>query len=60
MQNLIITCFLDSPVAIFKTFTNPLRIQLDKEVDDKVPDTVSMLSAGNSASGWEGRETGRH
>jgi len=43
-----------------KALTNPLRIQLVEEVDDRVSKTVTELFVGDGKSGWEGRETGRH
>lgn len=43
-----------------KALTNPLRIQLVEEVDDRVSKTVTELFVGEGKSGWEGRETGRH
>ncbi len=43
-----------------KALTNPLRIQLVEEVDDRVSKTVTELYVGDGKTGWEGRETGRH
>ena len=43
-----------------KQLTNPLRIQLVEEVDDRVSKTVTELFVGDGKSGWEERETGRH
>ncbi len=47
-------------LAQMKALTNPLRVQLVEEVDDRVSKTVTELFVGDGASGWEGRETGRH
>lgn len=43
-----------------KKLTNPLRIQLVEEVDDRVSRTVTELYIEKGKTGWEGRETGRH
>jgi hypothetical protein len=43
-----------------KELTNPLRIQLVEEVDDRVSRSVTELFIEKGKSGWEGRETGRH
>jgi hypothetical protein len=43
-----------------KSLTNPLRVQLVEEVDDRVSKTVTELFVGDGKTGWEGRETGRH
>jgi len=43
-----------------KVLTNPLRVKLVEEVDDRVSKTVTELFVGDGKSGWEGRETGRH
>lgn len=42
-----------------KIVTNPLRVQLVEEVDDRVSKTVTELFIEKGKSGWEGRETGR-
>jgi len=50
-----------APVLKWKeTLTNPLRIRLVEEVDDRVSKTVTELFVGEGRSGWEGRETKRH
>ena len=43
-----------------KRLTNPLRIQLTEEVDDRVAKTVEEVYMDEGKSGWEGRETGKH
>ena len=43
-----------------KMVTNPLRVQLVEEVDDRVSKTVTELFIDKGKSGWEGRETGRN
>lgn len=43
-----------------KKLTNPLRIQLVEEVDDRVSKTVTEIFIDKGKSGWEGRETGKH
>jgi hypothetical protein len=43
-----------------KALTNPLRIQLVEEVDERVSKTVTELFVEEGRTGWEGRETGRH
>ncbi|MFC2125316.1 hypothetical protein ACFLU5_10925 [Bacteroidota bacterium] len=40
--------------------TNPLRIQLVEEVDDRVSKTVEEIYMDEGKSGWEGRDTGKH
>jgi hypothetical protein len=40
--------------------TNPLRVQLVEEVDDRVSKTVTEIFIDKGKSGWEGRETGKH
>jgi hypothetical protein len=47
-------------LAQMRALRNPLRVQLVEEVDDRVSKTVTELFVGDGASGWEGRETGRH
>jgi len=43
-----------------KRLTNPLKIRLVEEVDDRVSRTVHEIFIDEGKSGWEGRETGRH
>jgi hypothetical protein len=43
-----------------KKLTNPLRIQLVEEVDDRVSKTVTELFIEKGKTGWEGRATGKH
>jgi len=43
-----------------KQLTNPLRIRLVEEVDERVSRTVHEIFIDEGKSGWEGRETGRH
>jgi hypothetical protein len=43
-----------------RKLTNPLRIQLVEEVDDRVSRTVTEIFIDKGKSGWEGRETGKH
>ena len=43
-----------------KKLTNPLRIQLVEEVDDRVSKTVTELFIDKGKSGWEERETGKN
>ncbi len=43
-----------------KRLTNPLRIRLVEEVDDRVSRTVHEVFIDEGKSGWEGRETGKH
>ncbi len=43
-----------------KQLTNPLRIRLVEEVDDRVSRTVHEIFIDEGKSGWEGRETGKH
>lgn len=50
-----------APVLKWKEIlTNPLRIRLVEEVDDRVSRTVTELFVGEGKSGWEGRDTKRH
>ena len=43
-----------------KRITNPLKIRLVEEVDERVSRTVHEIFIDEGKSGWEGRETGRH
>jgi hypothetical protein len=43
-----------------KRLTNPLRVELTEEVDDRVSKTVTELFIDKGKSGWENRETGNH
>jgi hypothetical protein len=43
-----------------KKLTNPLRVRLVEEVDERVSRTVHEIFIDEGKSGWEGRETGRH
>jgi hypothetical protein len=47
-------------IELQKQLTNPLRLQLVEEVDDRVSRTVNELYIDKGKSGWEGRETGKH
>ncbi len=47
-------------IELQKQLTNPLRLQLVEEVDDRVSKTVNELYIDKGKSGWEGRETGKH
>jgi len=47
-------------IELQKKLTNPLRVQLVEEVDDRVSKTVTEIFIDKGKSGWEGRETGRH
>jgi hypothetical protein len=50
-----------SPVLDWqKRLTNPLRVQLVEEVDDRVSKTVEEVFIDKGKSGWEGRETGKN
>jgi hypothetical protein len=50
-----------SPIFKWRdALTNPIRIRLVEEVDDRVSKTVTELFVGEGKSGWEGRETKRH
>ncbi len=40
--------------------TNPLRIHLVEEVDERVSKTVEEIYMDEGNSGWEGRATGKH
>ena len=46
-------------IELQKKLTNPLRLQLVEEVDDRVSKTVTEIFVGDGKSGWEGRETGK-
>ena len=43
-----------------KKLTNPLKVRLVEEVDDRVARTVHEIFIDEGKSGWEGRETGKH
>jgi hypothetical protein len=43
-----------------KQLTNPLKIRLVEEVDERVSRTVHEIFIDEGRSGWEERETGRH
>ena len=43
-----------------KRLTNPLKLRLVEEVDERVSRTVHEIFIDEGKSGWEGRETGRH
>ena len=43
-----------------KRLTNPLRIHIVEEVDDRVSKTVEEIYMDEGKSGWEGRATGKH
>ncbi len=43
-----------------KRLTNPLRVRLAEEVDERVSRTVHEIFMDEGKSGWEERETGRH
>ena len=43
-----------------KQLTNPLRIRLVEEVDQRVSKTVEEVYMDEGKSGWEGRNTGKH
>ncbi len=47
-------------LAWAKKLTNPLRMQLVEEVDDRVSRTVTELFIDKGKSGWEDRETSTH
>lgn len=47
-------------IAWMKKLTNPLRVQLTEEVDDRVSKTVTELFVDKGKSGWENRETSTH
>jgi hypothetical protein len=43
-----------------KKITNPLRIHLEEEVDERVSKTVQEIFVDKGKSGWENRETSRN
>jgi len=43
-----------------KRLTNPLRVRLVEEVDERVSRSVHEVYMDEGKSGWEGRETSRH
>ncbi len=43
-----------------KKLTNPLRVHLEEEVDDRVSKTVQEIFVDKGKSGWENRATGRN
>ncbi|MGM0529103.1 MAG: hypothetical protein ACQERS_11900 [Bacteroidota bacterium] len=43
-----------------KRLTNPLRVHLVEEVDERVSKTVEEVYMDEGKSGWESRETGKH
>jgi hypothetical protein len=43
-----------------KQLTNPLRIQLVEEVDERVSKTLIEIFMDEGKSGWEERDTGKH
>ncbi|WP_298652718.1 hypothetical protein [uncultured Proteiniphilum sp.] len=43
-----------------KRLTNPLRVRLEEEVDDRVSKTLIEVYMDEGKSGWEERETGKH
>uniref|UniRef100_UPI0032180FFE hypothetical protein n=1 Tax=uncultured Draconibacterium sp. TaxID=1573823 RepID=UPI0032180FFE len=43
-----------------KRLLNPLRIQLNEEVDERVSRSVHEIYIEDGKSGWEGRETSKH
>jgi hypothetical protein len=43
-----------------KRLTNPLRVQVVEEVDDRVSKVVVEIYMDEGRSGWEERETGKH
>ncbi len=47
-------------VEWYKRLTNPLRIQLVEEVDERVSKTLQEIFMDDGKSGWEGRETKKH
>ena len=49
------------PVLDWKDqLTNPLRVQVVEEVDNRVSKTVQEIFIDEGRSGWEERETGKH
>jgi hypothetical protein len=50
-----------APVLVWKErLTQPLRIQVVEEVDDRVSKTLEEVYMDEGKSGWEERETGKH
>ncbi len=47
-------------IAWQKRLTNPLKVRLVEEVDDRVSRTVHEIFIDEGKSGWEERETGKH
>lgn len=43
-----------------KSLTNPLRVRLVEEVDERVSRSVHEVYIDEGRSGWEGRATGKH
>ena len=43
-----------------KRLTNPLRVRLIEEVDERVSRTVHEIYIDEGKSGWEGRDSGKH
>jgi hypothetical protein len=43
-----------------KQLTNPLKVRLVEEVDERVSRIVHEIFIDEGKSGWEGRDTGRH
>jgi len=43
-----------------KRLTNPLRIKLEEEVDDRVSRSLVEIYMDEGKSGWEERETAKH
>lgn len=43
-----------------KKLTNPLKVRLVEEVDDRVSRTVHEIFIDEGKSGWEGRDSSRH
>ncbi len=42
-----------------KQLTNPLKVRLVEEVDERVSRTVHEIFIDEGKSGWEGRDTGK-
>ena len=50
-----------SPILAWqKKLTNPLRIHLEEEVDERVSKTVQEIFVDKGKSGWENRETSKN
>ncbi len=47
-------------IELQKKLTNPLRLQLVEEVDERVSKSVHELYIDKGSTGWEGRDTGKH